>query len=54
MEGTPNFVILDHHDILEVTPATKTIVLFLLGKDVTQSQFHLEIGDKEANYLRSP
>ena len=49
MEGTPNFVILDHHDILEVTAATQTIILFLIGKDITQGQFHLKIGDKEGD-----
>ncbi|PPS03869.1 hypothetical protein GOBAR_AA16795 [Gossypium barbadense] len=38
-------VILDHQDMLEVTPAVHTIILLLLGKDVTQGQFHLEIRD---------
>ncbi|XWS59306.1 hypothetical protein CRYUN_Cryun08bG0110500 [Craigia yunnanensis] len=44
--GTPHFLILDHH-VLEVTPAVQTIILLLLGKDVTQ-----EIGDIEGDLTR--
>lgn len=38
--------------MLEVTPAVHTIILLLLGKDVTQGQFHLEIRDIENGLTR--
>ncbi|PPD95907.1 hypothetical protein GOBAR_DD07074 [Gossypium barbadense] len=46
-------VILDHQDMLEVTPAVHTIILLLLGKDVTQGLFLLEIRDIENGLTRA-
>ena len=36
--GAPRFIILDHHNMLEVTPAVQSIILLLLGRDVTQGK----------------
>lgn len=36
--GALHQVILDHQDMIEVTPAVHTVILLLLGKDATQGQ----------------
>ncbi|PPR98530.1 hypothetical protein GOBAR_AA22143 [Gossypium barbadense] len=46
--GTPRFIILDHRDVTEVSSAVQ-IIIVLLGKGITQGQFHPEMGDVEGD-----
>ncbi|KHF99544.1 Serine/arginine-rich splicing factor 10 [Gossypium arboreum] len=46
--GTPRFIILDNRDVTEVSSAVQ-IIIVLLGKGITQGQFHPEMGDVEGD-----
>ena len=36
--GAPHFIIHNHHNMLEVTPAVQSVILLLRGEDVIQGK----------------
>ncbi|XWS66503.1 hypothetical protein CRYUN_Cryun05aG0205300 [Craigia yunnanensis] len=48
--GAPHFIILDHYEMLKVTPAVQSVLL--QGEDVIQGQFLPEMGDTEGTWTQ--